>query len=647
VQRLLNHIAIKTISITLVVLAFFAFLPEAESQVVKDTLQEFQLKRKKQEHISDDARLQTFADGQKVTTIDSSLLQQYQLQQLSNLLAQQTNVFIKSYGLNGLATLNIRGSSAAQSQVLWNGVPVNNAALGMADVSLLPVSLMNKVHLVYGSSSALWGSGNVGGALVLESETPSFEHKNSYSLAAGTGSFGQYQGAGKLSLSNGRWSASTDVFVQTARNNFQYQNDYDETITTTNARLNGLAVQQQLAYKVDEKDQLRLVWWYQRYDREIPAALFESYSVKKREDASLRLLLDWNRRANNGNAIYVKTAFLQDAMQYEDVATLQDFSNEVFQYFAEAGWKKKWQQRHQILLFAPVQLSWMRQGDGIKSQKKLALAAAYHYNDLTEHFQGNVTMRTEYIDASAVLAPGIGATYAFTRSFSIRGNVQRTYRVPTLNELYYQPGGNPDLKPEQGWSEELGYKINTKLFKGLSVVHEVSVYNRMIDDWILWLGGAIWTPHNIASVHSRGIEVENLLSYPCRKWLFHLGINGSYTLATTVSSYLPNDGSIGKQIPYTPRLAAQINAGFKIAGFYFNVNETVTGSRYVNTDETGLIDPYYLTNFQSSYNFKLRQSNFFVSAQVNNILDRPYEVVKDRPMPGINWLLSLQWQGIF
>jgi iron complex outermembrane receptor protein len=141
--------------------------------------------------------------------------------------------------------------------------------------------------------------------------------------------------------------------------------------------------------------------------------------------------------------------------------------------------------------------------------------------------------------------------------------------------------------------------------------------------------------------------VENLLSYPCRNWLFHLGINGSYTVATTFSSYLPNDGSIGKQIPYTPRVAAQANAGFKIADLYFNVNETVTGSRYVNTDETGMIDPYCLTNLQSSYNFKLRQSNFFVSAQVNNILNRPYEVVKDRPMPGINWVLSLQWQGIF
>ena len=93
---------------------------------------------------------------------------------MASLLAQQEPVFVKSYGFNGLATLNFRGSSSAQSQVLWNGVPIQNAALGIADISTLPVSFMAKVNIVYGGSAALWGSGNVGGALMLENETPVF-----------------------------------------------------------------------------------------------------------------------------------------------------------------------------------------------------------------------------------------------------------------------------------------------------------------------------------------------------------------------------------------------------------------------------------------------------------------------------------------
>jgi iron complex outermembrane receptor protein len=84
-------------------------------------------------------------------------MQQYQMQSLANLLTQQVPVFVKSYGFNGLATLNFRGSSSAQSAVYWNGIPIQNAALGIADVSTLPVAFMQKVNIVYGGFGCLMG----------------------------------------------------------------------------------------------------------------------------------------------------------------------------------------------------------------------------------------------------------------------------------------------------------------------------------------------------------------------------------------------------------------------------------------------------------------------------------------------------------
>jgi hypothetical protein len=82
----------------------------------------------------------------------------------------------------------------------------------------------------------------------------------------------------------------------------------------------------------------------------------------------------------------------------------------------------------------------------------------------------------------------------------------------TLNELYYFPGGNTSLKPEQGWSQDAGYSLSFKSGP-ISLFHDVSVFNRNIHDWILWVGGAIWTPHNISEVHSRGVETENNIIY--------------------------------------------------------------------------------------------------------------------------------------
>ncbi|HRO42391.1 MAG TPA: TonB-dependent receptor [Flavipsychrobacter sp.] len=627
--------------IALLIAVLFSFVERSGAQKNDDTLKEIHVRDKK--NPSQDERLNNFSVGQKLTTIDSVTLEQYRMQSVANLLSQQTPVFIKSYGLNGLATLNIRGSSAAQSQVFWNGVPINNAALGMADISLLPVSMINKLHLIYGSSAALWGSGNIGGALLLESDAPSFQKKFQYEFALGAGSFGQYQAGGKIGFAKRKFNFSTNVFAQTARNNFKYENDLGETERTSNAHLNGLALQQQIAYRHNEKSTLRFIGWYQNYYREIPAAMFEAYSEKIRRDESLRLMLDWNRKSLLGN-LYAKAAFLKDKMHFVDDTIKLNSENTSYQSFVEAGWKKRFSERHQLMVFTPLQISWMKPDTILRNQQKYALVVAYSYNDLKEKFKASVNLRDEVIDGLNVFLPGISASYAFTKSFTIRANFQRTFRVPTLNELYYSPGGNKNLKPEKGWSIDAGYKLEKRI-SNFSLLHDVSVYNRVIEDWIIWLGGAIWTPHNIASVHSRGIETENLFSLALHDWKLYLGFNASYIAATTMSSHIPNDGSIGKQIPYTPKYSGQLNAGFGFRSLYFNYNHTYTGLRYMNVDETGAINAYQTSNVQASYLLKLRTHSLSFSAQANNIFNASYQVVNARPMPGVNWLFSLRFSS--
>jgi len=626
--------------VLLLVMAFF-FMDNAHAQKLKDTLSEVSIRNKR--NASQDERLNNFAAGQKTTTIDSAVLEQYKMQSVANLLSQHAPVFIKSYGLNGLATLNIRGSSAAQSQVFWNGVPINNAALGMADISLLPVSMIHKLHLVYGSSAALWGSGNIGGALLLESDEAVFGSGTKYELALGAGSFGQYQAGAKLNLSHKKLFSGTNVFWQSAQNNFRYQNDFGKSVHTENAALSGLALQQQIGFRANERNVFRLIGWYQNYDREIPAATFEPYSEKQRGDASLRLLLDWNRKAGSAHT-YIRTAFLKDEMQFDDDTIQLHAQNTSYQGFFEAGWKKRISERHQLLVFMPLQLSWMKPDTITRQQSKYALALAYSYNDLREKLKVSVNLRQEIINELSVFLPGISASYKLTNAFSLRANLQRTFRAPTLNELYFSPGGNASLRPEKGWSGDVGYKWESSLGK-FSLLHDLSGYNRIIEDWIIWLGGAIWTPHNLATVHSRGLETENRLTFSTKDWNLHLGLNASWVVATTLESYMPNDGSIGKQIPYTPKYSGQANLGFGYQAFYLNYNHTYTSLRYLNVDETGSIAAYQTSNVQFSYLLKLKTQTISFSGQVNNIFNAQYQVVNARPMPGVNWLVGVWLAG--
>jgi iron complex outermembrane receptor protein len=254
-----------------------------------------------------------------------------------------------------------------------------------------------------------------------------------------------------------------------------------------------------------------------------------------------------------------------------------------------------------------------------------------------------LNLRGEAVDNNSYLLPGGNIAYDITNWLTLKANAQKTYRVPTLNELYYNPGGNRNLLPESGWSTDAGYSFHSNSANRVVLNHELSAFNRVIDNWIVWFGGAIWTPHNIATVHSRGLETDNKLTVGLGKLNLHLVVNTSYVLSTTVSSYLSGDGSIGKQIPYAPRYNGQINIGFNFRQLYFNYNHTYTGYRFITVDESQWLMPYNTGNLQILYTLQVGSNNLQFTAQCNNVWNKRYQVVNGRPMPGINWLVGIRY----
>jgi vitamin B12 transporter len=587
-----------------------------------------------------DIRLNDFSPGQKKLVFDSATLQQYRLQNLATMLTQQSPVFVKSYGFNGLATLSIRGASAAQSQVYWNGVPMQNTALGIADISELPVLLLNKVELAYGSSAALLGSGNVGGALLVQTDEPVFDSgKKSWILQGGLGSFRQYTGGQKAAISSKRWFASLSATGQSAVNDFPYTGASGGPQHMPHDKLQSADVLGTVAYAFAPQNTLSLSAWYQQYNRQIPPALFETFSAKNEQDISARFLLQWKKQTAQ-NTWYAKVSLISDYMHYQDSAVLLNTHNTAHQSYMEAGWERQLTASDKVLLFIPVQIAWLNLPDSqkIKQQTKEAIAATYSRRLLQGRLNVAVDVRDEWINGNNVWLPGADAAFRLWHWLQVRANAQRTYRAPTLNEWYYVPGGNPSLLPEQGWNEDAGYTVRLPLGR-FYLYHDVSVFTRDIHNWMLWLGGAIWTPHNIAEVWSRGLETENHLDWSAsERWSLRLGINTSYILSTTKSTYLPHDGSIGKQIPYTPRYNGQASITVTFKRYSLGYIHTYTGYRFITSDESEYLTPYQTGNVQFQSAFTLHNHSLTIMAQCNNIWKEQYQVVAYRPMPGVNWI---------
>lgn len=602
-------------------------------------LREVKVRGRRKDPVQTDIRVGHFSAGMQKTGVDSVWLQEYSLQSLAHLLAQQTTVFVRASGINSMATLNFRGSSAAQSQVFWNGVPLNSASAGATDISLLQTNQFRQVQLLYGGSASLMGSGNVGGALLLDNDwMPRDTIPYHAKIGIEGGSFGQIRTNVQQTFHSKKWMLGLNLNVRSAENDFRYTLPDGSRKEMEHARLRAGAAMLQSAYQWSDSTFVRVAVWAQRYFREIPAATFEPVSSKVQRDNSLRSMFHV-QQAKGRDLVYLKLSAIHERLLYEDSLINLSTDNSLWQHYAEAGWEHKFGKNGTVLLFAPITYAQTIPSSDSVSRKQLrtAVAAAYAHDLLKGRLQWSVSARAEKVDAQRFFLPGFNVCWRAFPALKFRGNVQRTFRVPTLNEWYFVPGGNPQLRPEQGWSADAGWQIDLQLSSAVSFHQEVSFFGRRIHDWIIWFGGSIWTPHNIATVYSRGVETSNTFTFSHSKDLrFWMGLNTSFVQATTVASYQPGDGSIDKQIPYTPRYNGQLNLGCSWRKFRFNYNHTYTGYRFITVDESAFLAPYNTGNFLISRNVTRHNRILSLNAYVYNIWGTSYQVVAARPMPGRN-----------
>ncbi|MEO6832024.1 MAG: TonB-dependent receptor [Chitinophagaceae bacterium] len=615
---------------------FFASTSSAQSRA--DTLREVEVKA---ERSRTELTKNSFLPGAKIIQLDSALLQQYQQQSIASLISEASSVFVKSYGFNSLATLSFRGASAAQSAVYWQGIPLSNAGTGLTDISLLPVLFADSISLQYGGSGALGGSGNIGGALLLENKAANFSPVNKLTGSAqlGFGSFNQKTAAATLGFSNKHFDLRARAIYSDADNDFKVPISGGGIYEAKNAALSGGGLMLDGFLKINSKNILAAHFWQQAYQREIPRALFESSSVKYQDDAATRALLQWNRFGIKTQS-YFKAAFLEDRFAYED-SSIQLSSNITTRHlYGEMGISGNLDEHTVWQVFAPIQYMSLS-GNNAPSQFRLALAGSVRRNYFEDRLSLALNARWESFGGVFILLPGGSGSFALSKDFEIKTSIQKTYRAPNLNELYYQPGGNQFLKPEHGWSGELGYVFKNSLNENFAFSHSITGYYRDIEDWIIWLGGAVWTPHNLAEVISRGLETENFISGKMATIRWQVGLSLAYTRSSPTKSYLSNDNSVGHQIPYTPFFTSNLSAKLSWKNFSATYLNSLVGKRFITSDESASISSYSNGNIYLSYATGKTRPKWQVNLAVQNLWNAHYQIVAYRPMPGIHYQLGL------
>lgn len=587
-------------------------------------------------------RLRAQVVGERVERWDSLRLAAYAGANLGEVLVREGGAYIKSYGLGSLATTSVRGGSAGHTLVLWNGLPIAGPSLGLLDVALLPAVFVDELSLHYGGQSSLWGSGAIGGVLSLDNR-PAFGQGWSARLTALGGSFGEREGQAQLTYGGRGWAVSGRAFRRTADNDFPYvpaPGLAERRLDHAGAA--GEGWQSSVYWRPGPRQSVALHGWGQRARRDIPATLTQTRSEASQADSVLRLAAHWQHRGRRWLS-QARGGYFHERIYYQDPALRTFAPSQFTTALVEAESEAQLSARSRVqggVLYGYATARTTGYADAPPTQQQWALFGAWRWQ--WRSGQARLSARQEWINGRPQPpAPALSASVNMGKRLELRALIARNFRLPTFNDRYWTPGGNPNLRPEQGWSQEAGLHLRAG---GLTA--SATAYHRYIHNWILWYpapGQSYWSAGNVAAVRSRGAELR--LSWRCQWGHWTAAVDAGYDLTYSTNEIaleLPRIRA-GEQLIYVPRHQAFAGLRLMGRGFSFSYQHRYTGkvgalAAPLPAYQLGFGRVGYLLGSKPG---AAMSCNLFV--QVNNLWNARYEAVERRPMPGRYFQAGVQW----
>lgn len=568
---------------------------------------------------------------------------------LSQLLIESSPIFIKSYGPGSVATASFRGTTASHTLVLWNGLPLNSPTLGQVDFNTIPVFFVDDVALRWGSETAP-AQGGLGGVVNIENNTR-FNKGLLVDVRQSVASFNTYG-----TFIAGGYSAQNVIFrIKTFRsasdNNFKYLNNAlipNQTMKQKNGDYLNYGIMPEVKMRFGNS-LVNIISWNQWNDRNNPQIMpnvGKDNTIEKTLSNFSRNLISYRYFWRDGS-IQIKSSLFFEEQKYS-LETFSDIGTIVTSIHS----KNNSLMAHQIAeLSQDLFSSWRLKA---KIQWDMDQVKSNNFNDVKQRdiisffteIEGNplkdldlhLSLRNDVINGkSQGFFPTASATYKlpFFKKLSATLGYSNNYRTPSLNDLYWYPGGNENLVPEKGNTIDFTLKYNHKR-KSSAVTMSLGTFYSVVEDWIQWVptNYRFWTPENVDEVRILGVEMFFNAHISLCKWKFQL--SGNFVHSKTTHNE--------KQLIYIPENHGNLNAIISYKSWQLTYTIEGTDERKTSNSSTEFyafkLNPYFLNHISLEKCLK----KFTISLKINNLTDENYQAVLWRPMPRRNFELVVEWK---
>ncbi len=589
---------------------------------------------------------------------------------LGDILAEQTPVFIKTSSRGALATASIRGAGASHTTVLWNNIPINSSMTGQVDFSLIPIYFTDDLELLYGSAALQHSSGALGGSVAI-SNKPTWEKGFQTKLIQSVGSYNTYSSFGQLGWSNKTINIRSRTFFESSENNYKYYFQGHRTGEESgyrkleNASYQKWGTLNEVFVRINEQDLAGVNLWIQASDRNIPALITSSVynHVENQLDENTKVLAFY-KHYDEAFSWELQTAFIHDALSYQLMNQMSDTSEYLVHFDTDnqnqssiTQWNStykavnNWRFSFDVAFRYDKAHTLDKQTDlGYSHTQQSVSTLLSAHKTIGERWNLSALLRSQWVQNQSLQPlPYIGAEYLLSKTHQVKlkATVSRNYHFPSINDLYYIPGGNPNLIPEKGTTGELALEQQTN-FGNTQFSQSVNTYFSVINNWIQWTPSQFgyWEPANYKKVKTRGIEYNGTLTYQLSNFSSKVRFQYAYTPTTNESDALTQgDASKGQQLIYIPLHSGSGWVYLNYRKIELNWLTNYLGQRQTSTVHDSDIYPeasYWLTNLSLGTSWNGEQLKLGINGKIDNLFNVEYANLKDRPMPKRNYSIQLK-----
>ena len=580
------------------------------------------------EVILSDAKLLHFSKGTKVRVANDSV-QEKSGSSLTDLLRYNSNIYFKENGYGMVSSASFRGTNAQQTAVVWNGININSQLTGQTDFNTLIPGNYGDVVVRSGGGSVQYGSGAVGGAVLLND---SFRFNDGWknSLQTSYGSFNTSKLAFNTSLGKEKTSLQIGINHIASDNDYKY---LGTDLRNDNGAYDQLNINANVGFILSDQQILKVYHNTFNGDRDFSGTLTAPANENYR-DLNHRSLIEFSS-FNERKIARLKVGHLYERYRYFPNNQREEFSfGQANTLLANYDYKYQW---NRISLNGIIDFStiWAK-GTSIENAQRSFVSGTFLFShELSDKLNYGVNLRQEVVsDYQNPFLFSLNSSYKVAKNYIININGSKNHRVPTFNDLYWSgagASGNLEVLPETSWQVEIGQTIEVK-----NIALSLNAYSITTDNLIQWRPNTqgVWMAMNVQDVSQYGMELGFDWK---RKWgNQELVWESEYAYTKSI------DNTTKNQLLYVLEHMLRSNLAYqykKLVAFY---QFLYTGSVYTTTDNSDSLSSYTVGNIGLDYHWpNISGIKFILGLKVNNLFNKNYQNVAYRPMPNRNFQIQL------